>query len=907
MKSVCAWISAVAVVVASAAAPAAATSTIDGIEHIYGSTNVHAVTGHGRLSVGVSADGDVTVLTWPSPSFTDQLAYLSSNDVNARDLPRFGAPPGAGLFLGLLVELSTGREVTWLRDREEWNTEQSYGPDDGPNVVTRHTSARLGLTVTVTDAVRPPRGDEDVMARLVEVQRSTDSPVQAAWLLTYANLSPLPANSRVAEIPVVDWLFDGSNDFAAVWDASTSAVIHFHPRDQLVYDRATSLVAPPPVDYGPIGARLAAGTPSAAALASLVVSLDDDYAPGTYLALTSRPAPDEHQIGYDATPFCAARDAFADNLLKLPETVPGAQVPIDPSLIDLLRCADVPPPRQREGWIHDAADALADLADGELAGSGIAAGEVNEALRTPLAFEPSQGGSLASAAVLLGAAPTAGGARAAVREVIDPSHIAEAARQELDTWLAGLYLPESGPPEVRRVARRSLINLRVGTDAATGAIVASISRQPPYGLDWPRDGAFFDAALDVSGQPALVDRRADLYVDWQRREPVQPTPLVDQPPPADPRNGESSAYPAGAWEMNYYPDGMVGGPLRFEIDNAAFALYSIVSHVGWVQGAPRDYLEARWDAIARAANLLADWRDAATGLQAPAQEDDNTAYTQTLHGAVTVFGALDVAGQAARLVGRQAQARHWEARACELRNAILSHLYDPVAQRFVSRIGQSYDPQRAPTGDTAWLVWPMRLLPWDDGRVQAQLAGDVELIEPRVRLETEGGSYFMKNTVSFGLADLDPELEPRILAMRDYLALHHPTSTGHFGEAMVVVPGADGPVASQRVANPHLWEGILFYLTAMAAEAPERFDRHLDVLPLSRVPPAGSPCPPISACAGDCDASGDVTIDELMSGVNIALGSSPADRCPSFDADEDGSVTIDELVRAVGNALRGCG
>ncbi len=892
---------------ASMAAPCAATSTIDGIEHIFGSTNVHAVTGHGRLSVGVSADGDVTVLTWPSPSFTDQLAYLSSNDVNARALPRFGAPEGAGLFLGLLVELSNGREVTWLRDREEWSIDQSYGPDDGPNVVTRHVSERLGLTVTVTDTVRPPRGDEDVMARLVEVQRAVDSPVQAAWLLTYANLSPLPGNSRIAEIPVVDWLFDGSNDFAAVWDASASAVIHFHPRDQLIYDQVASLVVPPAVDYGPIGAQLVAGTPSAPALAELVGSLDDDYAPGAYLALTSRPAPDEHQIGYDATPLCAARDTFADNLLKLPQTVPGAQLPIDPSLIDLLRCAGAAPPREREGWTHDAADALADLADGELSGSGIAAGEVNEALRTPLAFEPTQGGSLASAALLLGAAPTAAAARAVVQEVTDPSQVADAARQELDSWLAGLYLPESGPPEVRKVARRSLINLRVGTDAATGAIVASISRQPPYGLDWPRDGAFFDAALDISGQSALVDRRADLYVGWQRREPVQATPLVDQPPPADPRSGESSAYPAGAWEMNYYPDGMVGGLFRFEIDNAAFALYSIVSHVGWAEGAPRDYLEARWDAIARAANLLADWRDAATGLQAPAQEDDNAAYTQTLHGAVTVFGALDVAGQAARLEGRDAEARHWEARACELRNAILTHLYDAGAQRFVSGIGQSYDPQRAPTGETAWLVWPMRLLPWEDPRVQTQLRGDVELIEPRVQLETEGGSYFMKNTVSFGLANLDPDLESRIIAMRDFLAEHHPTSTGHFGESMVVVPGLDGPTASQRVATPHLWEGVLYYLTAMAVDAPQRFDRHLDVLPPSRVPPAGSPCPAVFPCAGDCDGSGGVTIGELISGVNVALGNFPADRCPSFDVNGDGSVTIDELVQAVGNALRGCG
>jgi hypothetical protein len=40
----------------------------------------------------------------------------------------------------------------------------------------------------------------------------------------------------------------------------------------------------------------------------------------------------------------------------------------------------------------------------------------------------------------------------------------------------------------------------------------------------------------------------------------------------------------------------------------------------------------------------------------------------------------------------------------------------------------------------------------------------------------------------------------------------------------------------QRVSNPHLWEGTLFYLTALALEDPDALLRYEEVLPESQVP-----------------------------------------------------------------------
>jgi ELWxxDGT repeat protein len=59
-------------------------------------------------------------------------------------------------------------------------------------------------------------------------------------------------------------------------------------------------------------------------------------------------------------------------------------------------------------------------------------------------------------------------------------------------------------------------------------------------------------------------------------------------------------------------------------------------------------------------------------------------------------------------------------------------------------------------------------------------------------------------------------------------------------------------------------------------------------------------------CAGDCDVSRSVSIDELVVSVNIALGSVPVSRCGTADLDADGAVTVSELVTAVNHALEGC-
>ena len=62
----------------------------------------------------------------------------------------------------------------------------------------------------------------------------------------------------------------------------------------------------------------------------------------------------------------------------------------------------------------------------------------------------------------------------------------------------------------------------------------------------------------------------------------------------------------------------------------------------------------------------------------------------------------------------------------------------------------------------------------------------------------------------------------------------------------------------------------------------------------------------MALCIGDCNGNGEVTVDEIIKAVNIALGTTPVDTCSASDANGDGTVTINEIIADVNSALSGC-
>lgn len=59
-------------------------------------------------------------------------------------------------------------------------------------------------------------------------------------------------------------------------------------------------------------------------------------------------------------------------------------------------------------------------------------------------------------------------------------------------------------------------------------------------------------------------------------------------------------------------------------------------------------------------------------------------------------------------------------------------------------------------------------------------------------------------------------------------------------------------------------------------------------------------------CLGDCNGDDRITVDELLTMLDIVLGKAPASACEAGDLNHDAQITIDEVLAAVNNALTRC-
>ena len=59
-------------------------------------------------------------------------------------------------------------------------------------------------------------------------------------------------------------------------------------------------------------------------------------------------------------------------------------------------------------------------------------------------------------------------------------------------------------------------------------------------------------------------------------------------------------------------------------------------------------------------------------------------------------------------------------------------------------------------------------------------------------------------------------------------------------------------------------------------------------------------------CIGDCDTSGAVAVNELVTMVNIALERAPMNTCVAGNMDGNAQITINEILTAVNKLLGGC-
>ncbi len=440
-------------------------------------------------------------------------------------------------------------------------------------------------------------------------------------------------------------------------------------------------------------------------------------------------------------------------------------------------------------------DPLTDALDGALSGNGSSAARAAAGLAFPLDW--SEGG--AEAVTVYFAAAAEGKKALALldeaRAAAWTAHL-ETTKTWWHAWIAKAVLPATADPAVKSLARRGLIALRTAIDDETGAIVASIASQPPYAFDWPRDGSFLNRVLEIAGYPELAGRHNRFYASVQRKDGLF----------------------GGTMEMNYAADGTPGGPVLFEIDNAALAVWSMAEHTKLLSGSAKaEYLAEVYPAIKRGATFLTYWTDPVSGLPLPANEDDTPALTQGLQGAVAVWMALKAAIPVGEAMGEDAGlVSAWTVRRDTLEAAIWTKFHDPASDTLGTIVGP-YPAVRGPT----WAVWPAGFFATEGAAPLAPHAAALRAtLDPF--LAGTPGDYLYNAEQVHALAHAwkdEPAKLAELAAILDYVTAHVATKdTRHFGEMYRKKAGSPDYLPLNDI--PHIWEHAIYYLAARAIYGP---------------------------------------------------------------------------------------
>lgn len=337
-------------------------------------------------------------------------------------------------------------------------------------------------------------------------------------------------------------------------------------------------------------------------------------------------------------------------------------------------------------------------------------------------------------------------------------------------WLSKANLPLNAPENVLRIAKRSLLLIRLGYDSETGSIVASPSRQAPYSLDWPRDGSFLNYALDLAGYHDMVEKHNRFYTKVQRL--------------------------SGRYAMCYYSDGLVGGPIPFEIDQLGFVSWTFLEHYKFTKN--RSYLREVYPSIKKMASIAVIWRDPITKLQLPANEDDDWRFKQKLRGAASVLLTLKCVIEAAEILGENKLVLNlWRKRADEIRYAIDEYFW---------RNNTYGDPE----GGGSTLVWPLEFKGFK-GNMKRHLDSLYDFLV-RINHKDDEYGYEIKTIASLAYVWRN---DSRVKELLEWFCNVPTDGTLLMGERFRIDSSKDRVKFENTVSLPHLWTHALFYIAAM--------------------------------------------------------------------------------------------
>lgn len=366
----------------------------------------------------------------------------------------------------------------------------------------------------------------------------------------------------------------------------------------------------------------------------------------------------------------------------------------------------------------------------------------------------------------------------------------------------------------KRVAQRSITNLFIGHDHESGAIVASPSRQPAYHFDWPRDGAFYDLALDLAGFSEIVDQHLEFYRRTQQKKRFSFNPLWIL--------GFRSPFysPRGHWHSNLYTDGKKGNlsVIPYEIDETSLLVWDLWRHEQFIQESVRPTYQKNFrDTLELAANAINRYVKKRKGWIRRGFEDDNFIPHATLHGSAAVLVGLASAVDAGRRWEIDPmQVEEWRRSAVALRNGMLRRIENnPVFDKSGWRGIQ-------------WSLFPAPLFEnYNEGLAKPSIDELIKEVQEKIEKKRLGYGYLAEQVFILNLiASQKPEIRPLLSqAVEEVINLIPIPGTDCYGEVTLWInmPGQSQLVPQQRTSIPHLWTGVCAYLAVESYYRPERF------------------------------------------------------------------------------------
>ncbi len=262
---------------------------------------------------------------------------------------------------------------------------------------------------------------------------------------------------------------------------------------------------------------------------------------------------------------------------------------------------------------------------------------------------------------------------------------------------------------VTKLFKKSLFVIRAHTDMR-GSIIASGDSdmlqggKDTYSYMWPRDAAYASMALDMAGDFNSAQRFF--------------------------RMCDEIISDGGYFMHKYRPDGSLGSSwqpwirggefqLPIQEDETALVLLSLWKH--YTLSHDVEFIETIYNSlIKKAADFMVLFRDETSRLPHPSYDLWEEKYGISTFTACTVYGALNAASQFAALLGKKRSQEYYKSAAEEVKEAILTHLYDPQQKMFYKLV--NFEQGKKTVDDTldmssVYGLFAFGVLPPDDPRL----------------------------------------------------------------------------------------------------------------------------------------------------------------------------------------------